>query len=72
MATMDYSKVPGEVTIANNGDKSVEINFFGYNQSVTVPSGDTLIVRADTTPELVSFVDQATDSVEVTVPTTRI
>lgn len=68
MATIDLSKVPGVVTIKNNGSKDVKINISGYNQSFTLPAGDSVKLKANTSSELVGFLSQETESIDVTLP----
>lgn len=65
---IDISNVPGVVTIENTGDKDVKINISGYNQSFTLPTGETVKIKAQTSSELVGYLSQATDSVVVTLP----
>ena len=68
MATIDLSKVPGVVVIKNNGDKDVKINISGYNQSFTLPAGDEVKLKANTSSELVGFLSQETEYIDVTLP----
>lgn len=66
---IDLSNVPGVVTIANNGKKDVKLNISGYNQSFTLPVGESVKLKANTSSELVGFLSQETDDVVVTLPT---
>ena len=66
---IDLSNVPGAVTIENSGEKDVKINISGYNQSFTLPAGETVKLKAETSSELVGYLSQATSDVVVTLPT---
>lgn len=66
---IDLSNVPGVVTIENVGSNDVKLNISGYNQSFTLPAGETVKLKAETSSELVGFLSQAIEgSVEVTLP----
>lgn len=67
---IDISNVPGVVTIENTGKKDVKINISGYNQSFTLPAGETVKLKAENSSELVGYLSQATDEVMVTLPET--
>ena len=66
---IDLSNVPGVVTIENTGAKDVKINISGYNQSFTLPAGESVKIKANTSSELVGFLYQETDELKVTLPT---
>lgn len=66
---IDLSNVPGVVTITNNGTKDAKVNISGYNQSFTLPAGESVKLKAQTSSELVGFLSQETDDVVVTLPT---
>lgn len=65
---IDLSNVPGVVTIQNSGSKDAKLNISGYNQSFTLPAGETVKLKAETSSELVGFLSQATDEIIVTLP----
>lgn len=65
---IDLSNVPGVVTIKNNGTKDAKLNISGYNQSFTLPAGQEVKLKAQTSSELVGFLSQETDDVQVTLP----
>lgn len=66
---IDLSNVPGVVTIQNLSANDVKLNISGYNQSFTLPAGETVKLKAETSSELVGFLSQAVDGVvEVTLP----
>lgn len=65
---LDLSQVPGNVEITNNGEKAVKINVSGYNQSMPIEPGQTIIFKAQTSSELVGFLSQETDFISVKLP----
>ena len=72
---IDISKVPGEVTITNNGTKEANIlSRPGYSQGFVLPAGETVKILAEHSYELVSLLAQEglNPDLEVTLPTERI
>lgn len=72
---IDFSKVPGEVTIKNNGDKGVKILSQPQStQGFTLAAGETVKIKAEHSYELISFYAQgaANSDLEVTLPTTTL
>lgn len=67
--SIDLSNVPGKVTITNNGTKDAKLNISGYNQSFTLAAGASVTLLAQTSSELIGYLSQETDDIEVTLPT---
>lgn len=68
MATIDLSNVPGAVSIANTGAKDVKLTISGYNQGFILGAGDTVVLHAENSSDLVGYLSQQTDTLVVTLP----
>ena len=69
---IDFSKVPGDVTIKNNGAKGIKILSQPQStQGLVLGPGEEVKIRAEHSFELISFYAQgaANPDLEVTLPT---
>lgn len=65
MADIDLSIVPAKVTITNSTGKKIKVSCSGFSQSVPVEDQQSIAFKAETSSELIGFLSQQTDGVEV-------
>ena len=66
MADIDLSLIPAKVTITNSTGKTIKVNCSGFCQSVPVLDGQAVIFKAESSSELIGFLSQETDGIDVT------
>lgn len=71
-AVLDLSKVPGELKIKNNGTKRRVISISGSNQQFPLEPEQEITVYVATTSDIIGYLSQEDDDLEVTLPTERI
>lgn len=69
---LDLSQVPGELKIKNNGLKRRMISISGSNQQFPLEPEQEITVYVATTSEIIGYLSQEDDDLEVTLPTARI
>ena len=72
---IDFSKVPGIVTIENIGKEDVKIlSRPGSNQGFSLPAGESISLLAEHSYELISFYAQGAlnADLKVTLPTSKV
>jgi hypothetical protein len=67
MATLDLSIVPADVTVTNNADTEIPVQFYQKNTKLKLPAGDTLIIRATTSAELGYYYSLAREDLNIAV-----
>lgn len=53
--TMDYSALPAKLTFVNNGAEAVKIPLFRINDYAYIPAGDTLVMAAQTSEQVIFY-----------------
>lgn len=67
MATIDFTKVPAEVTITNTSAKRIKsVQYFKTNLTQALAPGDVLLVVANTSAELFYWLSKRDDELTVT------
>ena len=60
--TIDLSVQPKKVTLVNNTGKAVSVQFYRNSSVMTLPAGDTLIVKTETSAEEAYFLSLKTEA----------
>ncbi|MCM1323031.1 MAG: hypothetical protein NC218_02495 [Acetobacter sp.] len=63
---LDLSTIPAIVTFVNNGKVRKTISISGQNQSLPIEAGQTIKLLADSTSELIGYLSQENEELEVT------
>ena len=66
MATLDLSVQPKKVTIENGSDAPVVIQFYRNYNAITIPAGDSLVVKTEHSAEEAYYLSLATAKVTCT------
>ena len=68
MAIYDFSKAPCGVTITNTSNKDKKISLSGHSQSFILTAGNSVILKAKTSSELIGYLSQLQDGIKVEFP----
>jgi hypothetical protein len=68
MAIYDFSKAPCGVTITNTSNKDMKISLSGHSQSFILTAGNSAILKAKTSSELIGYLSQLQDGIKVEFP----
>lgn len=64
--TLDLSKIPAVVTIKNTTGRRIMVSISGINQKLPLEDKQTVKLLAESSSELVGYLSQERDGVEVT------
>lgn len=68
MATLDLSRVPCSVTITNTTNKDKKVNIGGHSQSIVLPPGKSISLKARHSSDLVGYLSQLKEGISIQFP----